>query len=356
MPPPDGFATDASAFFGSGGVDHPCRTFDQAQQRCEFHGTCKRNVARASSDAAPAGKPNSLFPVRVFAAGDRIDALVAKYSADPAGLLSRSSAAWKADGVARFSTPAEPWAERETSWHNYYLRSNLTYDSFFREHIISQGHVYQYVIGFQGAARDPLQHTLPFIFSKPETARAVIRYTLKEIQADGSIPYGIVEAGCQCPPFSIPATRKCGCCGRRANTYWPHATKAFSTKRFPSIRARWQAPRTRRSATCCNVLTSTSLKISEWGSTDSCGSPTAIGTTMSSSSARRQHRRPDPVKVKSVSKPGKRPQRRDGQLRPRLLRAAARLRRRHEDRGASACQGRSPTRSRSCVLARAVVP
>ena len=80
---------------------------------------------------------------------------------------SRSSSAWKSDGV-RFTVPAEPWVERETSWHNYYLRSNLTYDSFFREHIISQGHVYQYIMGFQGAARDPLQHTLPFIFSNPE--------------------------------------------------------------------------------------------------------------------------------------------------------------------------------------------
>ena len=69
-----------------------------------------------------------------FSAGE----LVKKYSADPAHLWSRSSAAWKADAI-RFSVPTEPWVEREILWHNYYLRSSLTYDSFFREHIVSQG-------------------------------------------------------------------------------------------------------------------------------------------------------------------------------------------------------------------------
>jgi hypothetical protein len=33
--------------------------------------------------------------------------------------------------------------------------------------ILSQGAIYQYVMGFQGAARDPLQHSLPFLFSDP---------------------------------------------------------------------------------------------------------------------------------------------------------------------------------------------
>ena len=112
--------------------------------------------------------------------------------------------AWKSDGV-RFSVPAEPWVERETSWHNYYLRSNLTYDSFFREHILSQGHVYQYIIGFQGAARDPLQHALPFVFSNPEVVREIIRYTLKEIQHDGSIPYGIVGSSVPMPVVYRPS-------------------------------------------------------------------------------------------------------------------------------------------------------
>jgi hypothetical protein len=81
-----------------------------------------------------------------------------------------SSQQWKAKGL-RFETKAEPWVKRETAWHYYYLRSSLTYDDFFGEHILSQGGIYQYSMGFQGAARDPLQHALPFLFSDPEIVK-----------------------------------------------------------------------------------------------------------------------------------------------------------------------------------------
>jgi len=205
--PADGFATDASAFFGSGGVDHPSGLSAQLNDASSSTGSASALLLERHLTLRPQESRTFFFLYGYLPQGFEIDGLVAKYSADPAGLLSRSSAAWKADGV-RFSTPAEPWAERETSWHNYYLRSNLTYDSFFREHILSQGHVYQYIIGFQGAARDPLQHTLPFIFSKPEIARAVIRYTLKEIQADGSIPYGIVGSGVPMPAIFHPSDQE----------------------------------------------------------------------------------------------------------------------------------------------------
>jgi len=47
-----------------------------------------------------------------------------------------------------------PWVEREVTWNHYYLRSGFTYDDFFKQHIVSQASIYQYVMGFQGAARD----------------------------------------------------------------------------------------------------------------------------------------------------------------------------------------------------------
>ncbi len=112
-----------------------------------------------------------------------------------------SSQQWKAKGL-RFETKAEPWVKRETAWHYYYLRSSLTYDDFFGEHILSQGGIYQYSMGFQGAARDPLQHALPFLFSDPEIVREILRYTLKEVRPDGSIPYGIVGHGVIMPASS----------------------------------------------------------------------------------------------------------------------------------------------------------
>ncbi|MBC7091930.1 MAG: hypothetical protein H5T50_08520, partial [Nitrososphaeria archaeon] len=90
-------------------------------------------------------------------------------------------------------------------WHNYYLRSNLTFDTFFKEHILSQGSIYQYIVGFQGAARDPLQHMLPFIFTDPIVAKEIIRYTLKEIQPAGEIPYAITGCGAIMPSIFKPS-------------------------------------------------------------------------------------------------------------------------------------------------------
>ena len=173
--------------------------------------------------------------------GFEIDSLVKKYSADPASLLPRSSAAWKTDGL-RFNVPAEPWVERETSWHNYYLRSNLTYDSYFREHILSQGHVYQYIMGFQGAARDPLQHAMPFVFSKPETVREIIRYTLKEIQPDGSIPYGIVGSSVPMPVIFRPSDQQMWLLWLASEYVLATRDKSFLDEKIPGYSHRESSP------------------------------------------------------------------------------------------------------------------
>lgn len=61
--------------------------------------------------------------------GFGLDALIAKYQAEVGLLWPRSSSHWKTDGV-RFRVPSGPWVEGGTSWHNYYFRSNRTYDSF----------------------------------------------------------------------------------------------------------------------------------------------------------------------------------------------------------------------------------
>jgi hypothetical protein len=57
-------------------------------------------------------------------------------------------------------------------------------------------------MGFQGAARDPLQHALPFVFSDPDLVKEVLFYTLSEVRPDGSIPYGIVGHGMPMPTTS----------------------------------------------------------------------------------------------------------------------------------------------------------
>ncbi len=129
--------------------------------------------------------------------------LVAKYRTEAPTLFAQSSANWKDEGIqfaVESDPPTESWVEREVRWHNYYLRSGFTYDDFFQEHIVSQGQTYQYCIGFQGAARDPLQHALPLVFGESRLAKEVLRYTLKSQGPDVALPFAITGHG---SPFSM---------------------------------------------------------------------------------------------------------------------------------------------------------
>lgn len=201
--PADGFATNAREFF-QGGVEQPAGMNALLNGDLSAAGPESAFFLERRINLRPGESRTLYFLYGYLPEGFDLDGLVAKYSRSTSELWKQSSSSWKRDGI-RFRTDAHPWIERETAWHNYYLRSDLTYDSFFREHILSQGHVYQYIHGFQGAARDPLQHALPFIFSDPQVVREIIRYTLKEMQPDGSIPWGIVGSSVPEPCIYRPS-------------------------------------------------------------------------------------------------------------------------------------------------------
>ncbi len=196
--PADGFSTNGKNFFGTGGVDHPAGLDreldgDMSQTGPESALLLERKLTLQS------GESRTLSFLYGYLAPDaNLNSLTGKYRESAGHALETSSAQWKKSGL-RFSTEREPWVERETTWNHYSLRSGFTYDDFFKQHIVSQASIYQYVMGFQGAARDPLQHTLPFIFSDPEIVKEVLRYTLREVRPDGSIPYGIVGHGVPMP-------------------------------------------------------------------------------------------------------------------------------------------------------------
>ena len=202
--PPDSYSTDSAAFFGTGGVANPSGLAAPLTKNLSTSGASSAFLVERRLNLKPNESRTLTFLYGYLPNGYDAASLAAKHSADPAATFSKTCAAWKNDGP-RLRVPSDPWVERETTWHNYYLRSNLTHDAFFDEPILSQGHVYQYIIGFQGAARDPLQHALPFVFSRPEILRSVIRYTLKETQPDGSIPYGIVGSGVPMPAVFRPS-------------------------------------------------------------------------------------------------------------------------------------------------------
>ena len=193
----DGFATNAMEFF-RGGIEHPLGMTQRLNNDLTATGPESALLLERDLTLSPGESRTMFFLYGYLPDGFDLDSLTAKYAQGPSSVWARSCSQWKESGL-RFRTESEAWVERETTWSSYYLRSAITYDSFFREHIISQGAPYQYIAGIQAAPRDPLQHAFPSIFSDPKIAREVLRYTLKEIQPDGSLPYGIVGSGVPMP-------------------------------------------------------------------------------------------------------------------------------------------------------------
>lgn len=196
-----GMTTNAKGFFGPGGVERPIGIAGELDGDLSQTGPESGLLLERKFSLMPGQQKTLTFLYGYLPSDFDLDRLTAKYRQNPRGALRESSEQWKLHGL-RFSTPEEPWVEREITWNHYYLRSGFTYDDYFKRHIVSQAQIYQYVMGFQGAARDPLQHSLPFIFSDPDLVKEVLRYTLSEVRPDGSIPYGIVGHGMPMPTSS----------------------------------------------------------------------------------------------------------------------------------------------------------
>lgn len=201
--PADAVTTNAKRFF-EGGLEKPRGMTASLDDDLSSSGPESAFFLERRLNLKPGEGRTLYFLYGYLPEGFSLDELTTKYASDPDSHWQHSSSHWKASSV-RFRSDDDPSVERETFWSSYYVRSGSTYDSFFREHILSQGAPYQYIAGLQGAARDPLQHVLPMIFTNPGLVREVIRYTLRETQPDGSIPYGIVGAGVPMPCRYLPS-------------------------------------------------------------------------------------------------------------------------------------------------------
>lgn len=196
--PADAISSNGEGFFGSGDAAHP-RGLNRGLDGDLTKSDAKSALLLERRISLRPGEHRTMtFLYGYLPKGSDLEMLVEKQRHGFQGAWRESSLKWKKQGM-RLRVDREPWVERETTWNHYYLRSSLTFDSFFGKHILSQGAVYQYVMGFQGAARDPLQHALPLIFSDPDVAKEVLVYTLKQVRSDGSIPYGIVGHGMPMP-------------------------------------------------------------------------------------------------------------------------------------------------------------
>ena len=199
-----GYSLDTNGFFGENSPDNPVAVLKPLNS--EMGDVSKSGGILLGKEwvLKPGGKRTFYYAFGYGNTKSEIENLLTNYKQDPENLFKISCEAWKGERI-QLTTPDEPWVDRELLWHNYYLRGNLTYDTFFKEHILSQGHVYQYCIGFQGASRDPLQHMLPFIYTNPKYAKEILRYTLKTVFPNGEIPYGIVGSGVIMPSPFIPS-------------------------------------------------------------------------------------------------------------------------------------------------------
>jgi len=87
-----------------------------------------------------------------------------------------------------------PEAARELPWHAALLTGGAAKDEVVGGHTLDQGSAYSYVIGFNGAARDPLQHALPLVYTEPDLALSVLRNTCAWASPDGDLPYALDAA------------------------------------------------------------------------------------------------------------------------------------------------------------------
>jgi len=192
-----GFDTDVSAFFGGGTRAAPAAVAaDQASGSIAPPGTGltpnRSMFAFRSPVSVAPGQSVTLRYAYGAAHRSAIAPILSRYSGtDPLGASEGAWLGW----LPKASFPdAGAWLSRELQWDAYYVRSGATYEERCGHHILSQGGYYQYDSGFQGAFRDPLQHALPMIYSDPELAREVIRYSAHEQPSGtGFVPYAMLQ-------------------------------------------------------------------------------------------------------------------------------------------------------------------
>jgi len=114
-------------------------------------------------------------------------------TSEVAGLRARhredtTPAQWCA-AVPRPKVPEMPWLTREIAWHGGMLRSHLTWEEYFGNHVCDQGCTYGYLQGMNSVPRDMALVAAPLTYLAPERAKEVLRYILRMVKPDGTIYY-----------------------------------------------------------------------------------------------------------------------------------------------------------------------
>ena len=109
---------------------------------------------------------------------------------EPASLV-RASLAALSKRLPTAAAEQAPEAAHEVPWHAAILTGGVAVDRVIGGHTCDQASAYSFVMGFNGAARDPLQHVLPLVYTQPDLALSVLRNTCAWATVDGELPYAL---------------------------------------------------------------------------------------------------------------------------------------------------------------------
>lgn len=116
--------------------------------------------------------------------------LLDEVAMDPATLYETSLSALR-HRLPSATTARAPEAATEIPWHAALLTGGACVDGVLGGHTLNQGSAYSFRHGFNGAARDPLQHALPLVHLEPDLALSVLRNTCAWGSPDGDLPYAL---------------------------------------------------------------------------------------------------------------------------------------------------------------------
>lgn len=109
---------------------------------------------------------------------------------DPAGLWAASLDGLR-ERLPTATSPQAPEAEREIPWHAALLSGGACADGVLGGHTLDEGSVYSHIVGLNIAARDPLQHAMPLVYSEPDLALSVLRNTCAWAAPNGFLPWAL---------------------------------------------------------------------------------------------------------------------------------------------------------------------
>lgn len=199
--PVEGFETDAATFFGDGTRARPSAVASDSATGSIAPAVLTATTGRtAFALRSPVTlKPRATVKLRYVYGLDHernIARDVEQVRARPS-TQAETAERWKAWLPRADLGVNRKWMARELQWQAYQLRGASQWEEVCGHHVITQGGLYQYASGMQIGFRDPLQYTLPMVYTEPELAREVLRYSMQEQTAvtGGPIPFGV---GPQC--------------------------------------------------------------------------------------------------------------------------------------------------------------